>query len=97
MPKIDGEIVVWPSFNELPNFTGRLMFLQDSYRDSNRGLIKGFDTFPGTFGYHRSETVPPGICVVVEHREPFIRVLVDDKMLWFESYNLVEVYGYADL
>jgi len=35
--------------------------------------------------------VQPGILVVVEHREPFIRVLVDDKMLWFESYNLVEV------
>jgi len=81
----------FPRFNEAPNFAGSLMFLQDSYGDSNRRLIKGFDTFPGTFGYHRSETVSPGMCLVVEHREPFIRVLVGDKILWFESYNLVKV------
>jgi len=78
----------FPRFNEAPNFAGSLMFLGDS----NRGrLIKGFDTFPGTFGYHRSETVSPGMCLVVEHREPFIRVLLGDKILWFESYNLVKV------
>ena len=78
----------FPRFNEAPNFAGSLMFLGDS----NRGrLIKGFDTFPGTFGYHRSEIVSPGMCLVVEHREPFIRALVGDKILWFESYNLVKV------
>jgi len=78
----------FPRFNEAPNFAGSLMFLGDS----NRGrLIKGFDTFPGTFGYHRAETVSPGMCLVVEHREPFIRVLLGDKILWFESYNLVKV------
>jgi len=78
----------FPRFNEAPNFAGSLMFLGDS----NRGrLIKGFDTFPGTFGYHRSEIVSPGMCLVVEHQEPFIRALVGDKILWFESYNLVKV------
>lgn len=52
--------------------------------------VKGFDSFPGIYGFHRAVWVAPGLGIVTEKSDTFARVLIHGVQVWFEDHQLLE-------
>ena len=53
-----------------------------------RSHAKCFDSFPGTYGFHRAVWIKPGIAFLVEERDTFCKVLVNEGLVWLEKHQL---------
>jgi hypothetical protein len=51
-------------------------------------MSKGYDTIPDECGYHKAMWVMPGLGIVVDRREKYNRILIHERYVWFEDYQL---------
>ena len=54
--------------------------------------VRGYDSFPGEYGFHCAVWVNKGATdVVVASRDDFRKVFVGGKMIWFERFSLQRI------
>jgi hypothetical protein len=66
---------------------GDLVLVRDQY--SRNRLVKGFSTWPEEYGRRTMTSVTPSIGVLMESKSSrYARVLVGERPLWFDVYDL---------
>lgn len=59
---------------------------------AKQGLLRGYDSFPGEYGYHTVVWVDVALRgIVVQIQDNFNKVFVGGKFLWFDEHLLRRV------
>jgi hypothetical protein len=83
--KISGSDVVLCGENPKKNI-GTLVVISMNRDSSNENIIPGWLSFPGEYGFHKKVFLGPDIGILLDHKDTFYHLLINDRKVWIEFY-----------